>query len=177
MARFLSSARESAICRADRGEPGGLEQLDDMCNGTLPRTSARAAQAQPPYRLTTTGSSIQHAHSVIQHCDGDFTLKSGCHGERKLRDQLRLRAAPACRRHVQDRIAAVDGPTVSADLEEPGLCHLAYVFLSGVQQSKLASLGVLGGRCLGGGDPACTRGRVYSAVCCMLYSVYSCIAV
>ena len=67
--------------------------------------------AQPPYRLTTTGSSIQHAHSVIQHGDGAFTLKSGRHGERKLRDQLRLRAAPACRRHVQDRIAAVDVPT------------------------------------------------------------------
>ena len=67
--------------------------------------------AQPPYRLTTTGSSIQHAHSVIQHCDGAFTLKSGRHGERKLRDQLRLRAAPACLRHIQDRIAAVDVPT------------------------------------------------------------------
>ena len=67
--------------------------------------------AQPPYRLTTTGSSIQHAHSVIQHGDGAFTLKSGRHGERKLRDQLRLRAAPACLRHIQDRIAAVDVPT------------------------------------------------------------------
>ena len=66
--------------------------------------------AQPPYRLTTTGSSIQHAHSVIQHSDGAFTLKSGRHGERKLCDLLRLRAAPACRRHVQDRIAAVDVP-------------------------------------------------------------------
>ena len=132
--------------------------------------------AQPPYRLTTTGSSIQHAHSVIQHGDGAFTLKSGRHGERKLRDQLRLRAAPACRRHVQDRIAAVDGPTVSADLEEPGLCHLAYVFLSGVQQSKLASLGVRGGRCLGGGDPACailtTGACTKSAQCNALYVIH-----
>ena len=66
--------------------------------------------AQPPHRLTTTGSSIQHAHSVIQHGDGAFTLKSGRHGERKLRDLLRLRAAPACHRHVQDRIPAVDVP-------------------------------------------------------------------
>ena len=66
--------------------------------------------AQPPHRLTTTGSSIQHAHSVIQHGDGAFTLKSGGHGERKLRDLLRLRAAPACHRHVQDRIPAVDVP-------------------------------------------------------------------
>ena len=66
---------------------------------------------------------------MIQHCDGDFTLKSGRHGERKLRDQLRLRAAPACRRHVQDRIAAVDMPAarmIIASLTlvlEPALIH------------------------------------------------------
>ena len=48
---------------------------------------------------------------MIQHGDGAFTLKSGRHGERKLRDQLRLRAAPACLRHIQNRIAAVDVPT------------------------------------------------------------------
>ena len=47
---------------------------------------------------------------MIQHGDGAFTLKSGRHGERKLRDLLRLRAAPACHRHVQDRIPAVDVP-------------------------------------------------------------------